>query len=182
MFGVVGILGRLPFVCSDSVVLTFSKLSRERRVRWAKHDVIGKKPTLEWVGEDLNSVSLTIRLDTNLGVPPIVGFKVLEKMQTSKEPHLLLIGGEMLGRYVIDSVSENRRFHTGAGVCLVAEVTINMTEYAGEVDDWYSTISNSVSSAVDGAVGAVTDAVSGAVDSVSGAVSGAVDTVTGFLK
>lgn len=155
MFGVVGIFGKLPFVCSESVMLTFSKLSRERKARWAKHDVIGKKPTLEWIGEDLNSVSLSIRLDTNLGVPPIVGFKLIEKMQASKEPHILLIGGEMLGRYVIDSVSETRKFHTGLGICQVAEVTLNLTEYSGEVNDWYNKVSNAVSGAVDSAVGAV---------------------------
>lgn len=155
MFGVVGCLGKLPFVCSESVVLTFSKLTRERKARWAKHDVIGKKPTLEWVGEDLNSVSLSIRLDTNLGVPPIIGFKLIEKMQASKEPHILLIGGEMLGRYVIDSVSETRKFHTGLGVCQVADVTLNMTEFSGDVDDWYSKLSNAVSGAADGVAGAV---------------------------
>lgn len=155
MFGVVGCLGKLPFVCSESVVLTFSKLTRERKVRWARHDVIGKKPTLEWVGEDLNSVSLSIRLDTNLGVPPIVGLKIIEKMQASKEPHILLIGGEMLGRYVIDSVSETRKFHTGLGVCQVAEVSLNLIEFSGDVDDWYSKLSNAVSSAVDSMASAV---------------------------
>ena len=151
MFGVIGVLGKLPFVCSHGMVLTFSKLTRERKTRWARHEVIGKKPTLEWVGEDLNSVSLEIRFDMNLGTPPIVCLKALEKMQASKEPHILLIGGEMLGRYVIESVSENRKFHSGAGVCMVAEVTIGLTEYSGEADDWYSKLS----SAVDGAASAL---------------------------
>ena len=155
MFGVVGVLGKVPFVCSHGMVLTFSKLTRERKTRWARHEVIGKKPTLEWVGEDLNSVSLDIRFDMNLGTPPIVCLKVLEKMQASKEPHILLIGGEMLGRYVIESVSENRKFHSGAGVCMVAEVTIGLTEYSGDVDDWYSKLSNAVSGAADGVAGAV---------------------------
>ena len=152
MFGVVGVLGKVPFVCSHGMVLTFSKLTRERKTRWARHEVIGKKPALEWVGEDLNSVSLDIRFDMNLGTPPIVCLKVLEKMQASKEPHILLIGGEMLGRYVIESVSENRKFHSGAGVCMVAEVTIGLTEYSGEVDDWYSKLSSAVDSAA-GALG-----------------------------
>ena len=132
MMGVIGVFGTVPFVCSDSMVLTFSRLSRERQARWAKHEIIGKKPTLEWVGEDLNTVSMTIRLDMSLGVPPIAGIKAIEVMQASKEPHILLIGGEPLGRYVINSVSENRKFHTGLGVCQVAEVTLSLTEYAGE--------------------------------------------------
>lgn len=140
MMGVIGVFGTVPFVCSDSMVLTFSKLNRDRQVRWAKHDVIGKKPTLEWVGEDLNTVSITIRLDTSLGMPPIVGIKAIEVMQESKEPHILLIGGEPLGRYVITAVTENRKFHTGCGVCQVAEVTLSLTEYAGKVNDWASKV------------------------------------------
>ena len=138
MMGVIGVFGTVPFVCSDSMVLTFSRLSRERQARWAKHEIIGKKPTLEWVGEDLNTVSMTIRLDMSLGVPPIAGIKAIEAMQASKEPHILLIGGEPLGRYVINSVSENRKFHTGLGVCQVAEVTLSLTEYSGSVNDWAS--------------------------------------------
>lgn len=138
MMGVIGVFGTVPFVCSDSMVLTFSKLNRDRQSRWAKHDLIGKKPVLEWVGEDLNTVSITIRLDTSLGMPPIVGIKAIEAMQESKEPHILLIGGEPLGRYVITAVTENRKFHTGLGVCQVAEVTLSLTEYAGKVNDWVS--------------------------------------------
>ena len=138
MMGVIGVFGTVPFVCSDSMVLTFSRLSRERQARWAKHEIIGQKPTLEWVGEDLNTVSITIRLDMSLGVPPIVGIKAIEAMQASKEPYILLIGGEPLGRYVINSVSENRKFHTGLGVCQVAELTLSLTEYSGSVNDWAS--------------------------------------------
>ena len=131
--GVIGVFGDVPFICSEGMVLTFSKLTRDRQARWAKHEVIGQKPVLEWVGEDLNTISMTIRLDTNLGVPPLAGFLALEKMQASKEPHFLLIGGEPLGRYVINSVSENRKFHTGLGVCQVAEVTLSLTECSGDL-------------------------------------------------
>mgnify|MGYP003298775927 CR=1 FL=1 len=140
MLGVIGVLGNLPFVCSHGMVMTFSKLTRERKVRGAKHELIGQKPALEWVGEDLNTASLTIRLDSNLGMPPILGLKLLEKMQTSKAPHILLIGGEMLGRYVIDSIREERKFHSGAGVCMIAEVTLDLTEFSGQADDWASKV------------------------------------------
>ncbi|MBO4725737.1 MAG: phage tail protein, partial [Firmicutes bacterium] len=57
----IGSFGSLAFVCSMKRVRTFSELSRELSVRWAKHDLIGRKPDLEWVGEDLNSVSIQMR-------------------------------------------------------------------------------------------------------------------------
>ncbi len=130
MLGVIGTLGELPFICSQGKVLTFSGLSRDLSVRWAQHDVIGKKPVLEWIGEDLARVTLTIRFDILLGSPPMAGLMALNKMMTSRKDRMLIVGGDFLGRYVIESISEERKFHTGAGVCQVAEATITLREWA----------------------------------------------------
>lgn len=132
-FGVVGILGQLPFVCSRDFVLTFKNLSRETSVRWAKHDVIGKKPVLEFVGEELKKVRMTIRFDSSLGISPTVGLDRLQSMMDNKQYKTLIIGGEYLGRYLIESISETRKFHDGAGVCIVAEASISLIEYNGEL-------------------------------------------------
>lgn len=129
---VIGALGSLPFVCAYGAVLTFNDLSVERGVKWAQHDVIGKKPTLEYTGDELIKVSLSIRFDTSLGVPPIVGLTHLKKMMENHKYKPLVIGGEYVGRFVIESISEERKFHTGAGVCQVATADISLVEYAGK--------------------------------------------------
>lgn len=126
---VIGSLGQLPFFCSRERVLTFNDLSRENSVRWAKHEVIGAKPSLEFIGEDLSTVSMTIRFDTTLGVPPIVGLDRLNRMMRNGKYKTLIIGGEYLGRFVVKKVGEVRKFHTGAGVCQVAIATIELEEY-----------------------------------------------------
>lgn len=128
---VLGMLGSLPFVTAYGKVLTFTDLSRDNSVRWAKHDVIGKKPVLEFVGYELSTVSLKIRFDMSLGIPPAVCLNHLKKMLNNGLHKTLVIGGEYLGRYVIESVSEERKYHTGAGVCVVAEATLNLKEWAG---------------------------------------------------
>lgn len=133
---IIGTFGQLPFVCADGFVLTFSDLSRENKVRYAKHDIIGKKPLLEYVGEDLSTVSFKMRFDTSLGVPPILGLYRLKKMMENKMYKTLIIGGEYLGRYVLESVSEERKFHTGLGVCQIAEATVSLTEWAGDGNIW----------------------------------------------
>ena len=126
---VIGSLGQLPFVCSQKKVLTFSELSKESSVRWAKHEVIGKKPVLEYIGPDLATISLTIRFDSFLGVPPIVGLNRLKRMLENKKYKTLIIGGEYLGKYVLTNISEVRKIHSGAGICQVAIATIELTEY-----------------------------------------------------
>lgn len=128
---IMGALGSLPFVCAYGKVLTFNDLTRGQSVRWAKHEVIGQKPILEWVGEDLATVSLKIRFDTSLGVPPLIGLNHLQKMLKNKQVKTLVIGGEYIGRFVIESISEDRKYHTGAGVCMVAEATLNLIEWSG---------------------------------------------------
>ena len=132
MVGVIGVLGKLPFICSEGMVLTFNGLSRDLSTRWAQHDVIGAKPVLEWIGDDLASVNLSIRFDMSLGAPPLAGLLALKLMMESREAHLLVIGGEYFGRFVIESISEDRKFHSGAGVCIVAEASITLKEMPTE--------------------------------------------------
>ena len=127
----IGSFGSLAFICSEKKVRTFSDLSRELAVRWAKHDLIGQKPVLEWVGEGLSSVSLKIRFDVSLGTVPKDGLDHLKRMMENGLAKTLIIGGENLGRYVIESIAEERRFHAGDGACLVAEATLNLAEWAG---------------------------------------------------
>lgn len=133
-FGVVGMLGVIPFYCSDKTVYTFNDLQRSNTMRFAKHEVIGKKPILENLGEDLRSVSFNIRLDQRLlkGVPPAGMILVLYKLMQGGKPQTLLIGGEIMGKYVIEKIEEERKYHTGAGICTVAEVSISLLEYAGK--------------------------------------------------
>ena len=129
--GVIGTFGNLPFVCSSVFVLTFNGLRRELSVRWAQHDVIGAKPELEYIGPDLASISMSIRFDSTLGLAPVMGLKKLKSMLEDGTARALVIGGEYFGRFVMESVSEERRHHTGFGVCQVAEAKISLKECGG---------------------------------------------------
>jgi phage protein U len=134
MFGVVGMLGLIPFYCSDKKILTFQDLKRSNKMRFARHEVIGKKPVLEKIGEDLRSVDFSMRLDSNLlgGVPVAVFILILYKLMQKAEPQTLVIVGEIMGKYLIEDLEETRKYHTGAGVCIVAEINIKLTEFAGK--------------------------------------------------
>lgn len=124
--------GSIPFYCSYGKVLTFNDLSVERGAKWAQHEVIGGKPVLEWTGEELVRVSLSIRFDTGLGMPPVIGLNHLKKMLENRKWKPLVVGMEYIGRFVIESISEERTWHTGAGVCQVATASITLIEHAGD--------------------------------------------------
>jgi hypothetical protein len=133
MAGIIGLLGEVPFVCAADKVLTFKDLTVENSTKWAQHDVINQKPVLEYVGEELREVSLKIRLDSNLNVSPSLGIQALNAIRKRHKAVPLLIGGEYFGRFVIESLSEDRKYHTGVGVCQIAEVTLTLKEHASGI-------------------------------------------------
>ena len=100
----------------------------ERSTRWATHEVIGKKPVVEYVGPGLASVSFTIQLNSLLGMPPIAVLKGLQMLMEKKEAQRLLIGPDYLGKFVIESVSEDRKEHTNLGIPVSGSVTITLKE------------------------------------------------------
>ena len=125
---VVGLFGVVPFVCSDSRVLTFSNLSKKKGARFVSHDVIGQKPVLEYIGPESDSISMTVRLDAGLGVPPSVGLMIFERMIETGAANLLLIGTEYHGQFVMTSMDVDRRFFTNTGAARVADVKLELKE------------------------------------------------------
>ena len=49
----VGSMGDIPFVVSYGKIRTFSDYGRSVSGRWTKHDLIGRKPVLEFLGPDV---------------------------------------------------------------------------------------------------------------------------------
>lgn len=126
--GVIGTLGTVPFMCADGFVMTFHAMTRTMSERFAEHQVIGGTPVLEWVGRELHTVRMNIRLDSSLGVSPSLVVKMLKTMMESASPRVLIIGGEYLGKFVIESIHEDRRRFTGIGICQVSEIGLEMKE------------------------------------------------------
>lgn len=128
MASATGMLGNIPFVCSTSMVMTFRNLQIERSMRWATHEVIGQKPVLERIGPELTTVSFEIQLNSLLGMPPTVAIQLFRKMIESGEPQRLLIGPDYLGKFVIESMSENQPYHTAFGIPVAATLTLSLKE------------------------------------------------------
>ena len=108
----VGIFGALPFMCGAGFVQTFSRFSRSLGEKWAKHQVIGSKPVLEWTGSEAASVTLTVRLDASLGLPPSAGMLMLKAMLESHDAYFLVIGTDYFGKFVLEGIEE-----TGGTTC-----------------------------------------------------------------
>lgn len=130
MASALGVFGVIPFVCSSSVLMTFKDLQVERTDRWATHEVIGQKPKLEFIGEQLISVSFSIQLSAAQGMSPVLAMLALKKIMQTHEPQRLLIGTDYFGKFILESMSETRKHHNNYGQCIYAEVTLNLREAA----------------------------------------------------
>ena len=81
---------------------------------------------LEYIGPGLTEVSFNIQLNSMLGTPPLAALIQLKKMLEKKQAERLLIGPDYLGKFVIESIGEERKYHNNLGICVSAEVSINV--------------------------------------------------------
>lgn len=128
--GMIGCYGSFEFVCAEDQVRTFRDLTRDSSMRWATHEVIGRKPVLEMIGEDLSTVSLKICCDVSLGVPPKKWLAKLQRMLRNGWHKKLIIGTEYFGQFVMEGVSDTFKYFDGQGNVISAEATLSLKEWS----------------------------------------------------
>lgn len=130
----IGTLGNAVFEVSSERVFTFRDFARSGSPRIEEHNVIGRKPALEYVGPGLDQIAFTIRLDAFLGVSPLNELEKIREAKDLAQELPLTIGGRYLGRWVIVQMDESHKRHDSAGRLLVADVTLTLREVAEYAD------------------------------------------------
>lgn len=127
----IGTFGPVVFVASAETVRTFDDLSRKEQGRWAKHDVVLKKPVSEFLGPDLGTVTFKMRFDASLGVNPRKEMDKLLEMVRDGKAYPLIIGGKGLGlsKWSLQDISQDWKYLENRGHLIVGEVTVNLEEY-----------------------------------------------------
>lgn len=133
---IVGFLGGTPFVTSKNYIYTFDDYSRNSSARYAKHDLIGQKPVLEYLGPDTEEISFKIKLRSDHGLSPRVELEKLRKYRNQGRVLPLIIGGRVIGKWnwVIESVSEAVNYWSRTGQILSCDVDIKLKEYVGRAE------------------------------------------------
>lgn len=131
----IGFFGDIIFETSDKRILTFQGFQRDSSARWNTHDVIGKKPTSEFIGPGLDTISFSIQLNANNGVKPRLEVeKWLEKERTGVA-EILVIGNKGLGvdRWIVKSVSQMWNVVLNKGEVFSCSFDIELEEYVEEL-------------------------------------------------
>lgn len=129
----VGSLGDIiTFTVSSERVLTFRDMKRDFASRWAEHNVIGKRPLVEYIGPGLRTITFTIQLNAMDGLkkPNWVIHKI-ELAMVKGTPMYLIIGGVQIGVYkwIVESMSEAWDKIMNNGKLVSAKVDLTLKEY-----------------------------------------------------
>ena len=130
----VGSMGDIPFVVSYGKIRTFSDYGRSGSGRWAKHDLIGRKPVMEFLGPDVEKVSMKIQLRTDHGINPESELERLRKMRDTGAVCPFILGGAPVSDnyWLLEDIGENVSYWRAGGKILSVSVDITLTEYSTE--------------------------------------------------
>lgn len=127
----VGYLGDIPFIVSGSFIRTFDEFGRNSTGRWAKHDIIGEKPVLEFIGPDVEKISFKMTLRRDKGINPEKELEKLRRLRDEGEVLPLLLNNRPVSDnfWIIESLDEAVSFWGPFGQMISASVTIGLQEY-----------------------------------------------------
>lgn len=128
----IGSIGDIPFVVSHDYMLTFHDYSRSGSSRWVKHDLIGRKPILEFIGPDVEKISMKIQLRSDHGISPEMELKRLRKMRDEGKVFPFILGGTPVSNeyWVLESIGEDVSYWRANGKILSVTADVSLQEYS----------------------------------------------------
>lgn len=121
----------IMFEVSENKLLNFSNFVRSNSVRFSKNDVLLKKPISQYIGPELDVISLDIVLKAQFGVDPKEEINKLVYLQRDGETISILVGTTLFGmfRWVIKSLNFQYTQIDNKGNCIEAKVSLSLEEY-----------------------------------------------------
>ena len=124
----IGSLGNIPFETSASLVRTPRDISRKISSRYETHYVLGAKPRLEYLSEDLDSITMQIRLVEIGLIQPEADLAKLSDLCRQGQVVPLILMGVNFGTFIIESVTERWRGKGESGPFCI-DATLELKEY-----------------------------------------------------
>jgi phage protein U len=127
--GSIGVLGPISFEVNADFVRTWQDARRSGSARWVTHDVFAGKPRKEFIGPGLDRINLSVLLDMSRGVVPKDELRRMREQRDAGNVLQFTVGGTLVGDFTIESVEDEWRRMSGAGVLLVAVAHLTLEEY-----------------------------------------------------
>jgi phage protein U len=125
----VGSFGRVVFQVSEEQLHLVKNVQRTTAARTEEHQVVGAKPRLEFLAPELDKVSFTVFWHRGFGADPRAEIKKLRELCTAGATRLLILGGENMGKFLLEEMQESWMHSGPNGAPLVAEASLTLKEY-----------------------------------------------------
>ena len=125
----IGTFGLVTFEVSAEKTRTFDDFKRKTSAKFEQHDIVGLKAKLEFVAPGLDEISFQVVLSAFTGISPLKEADQLREIVQKGEYNALVIGGKVLGNFVIDSMSEAWKYVDNQGNVLHIAVDVSLKEY-----------------------------------------------------
>ena len=123
--------GDIVFAVNSNKVFSFNGMKRSYSARWAEHNIIGRRPKVEFQGPNLDEISIEVILDAEMGVKPRA---TLTKFRTAAKRGLVAyfyVGGKKVAvnKFRIVSGTENWNEIWNRGELVRATAQLTFKEY-----------------------------------------------------
>ncbi len=130
--GRIGNFGKeIVFETNANKILTPKGIKRTVNGRWENHNIIGKKPKMEFTGAEADETTMTVVLSAEHGVRPRATIEKLENAIEKGTVDYLVIGGKIVGKnkVYLKSISEEWDSVWNKGELVKATVELTFGEY-----------------------------------------------------
>ena len=91
--------GDITFKVNSDQMFSFRKMKRSYSARWASHDIIGKRPKMEFQGPGMDEITIEVILDAELGVKPRAAMKKFRSAAKKGAVAYFYVGGKKVAKY-----------------------------------------------------------------------------------
>jgi phage protein U len=116
---------------SFEVLASPMKWEQEQKFSYAKVDVVGAPPILQWIFDDLQKISLTIQLHQLWCNPAGAIQQFYALAQTHAAQNFVLGNGTNVGQYVIERLQPKMEWFGDNGYLVQARLEIDLLQYVG---------------------------------------------------
>lgn len=175
-------LGAFQFSISTAA---YKELRRRTEYRWASQDRFGKMPALQFTGPGSDAITLTgvIYTEYRGGIGQLNSMRALAATGT---PQRMVDGtGNLLGKFVIESVEEGQSVFAGQGQPRKQEFTLQLRQFPDDALDALSAAAGAIASAAGVSDGSLDSTKSGAdsfLGSASSTISSAISSMTSAMN
>lgn len=124
----IGALGDIVFEFSEIYSNSIEELARSSSWKYAEHEIIKGKSRLQRLGRELDTVNFRGRFIDSF-CDPIEEIRKLKNEAEKDQPLMLVIGEEIFGKFVIESISESWISTEKDGKPKIIEFEVILREY-----------------------------------------------------